>query len=184
MPTLITILAFISIAVTICAQNAQIVIEKDVYKIDEQIKIKFEIDAKVDSVDEPEFKGLQIISGPNKSTSVSIKNGASEHSATWTYIFRPERSGKVTIESFTFHVSGRKVQSEPKPITILNTELTEKDLEELRFQTFVEVAIKPEGTYRFIVNEEFGYIEVYGDRGWQFHRRLTSEEFTLIKRLK
>lgn len=53
-------------------QEANVSTDKEEYKFDEIIELTFELNAKFDSIDIPDLEDFKIISGPNKSSSVSI----------------------------------------------------------------------------------------------------------------
>ncbi len=165
-------------------QDISIEIDKEKYKFDEKITVIFKSDFKEDSIKLPEFEGLKIISGPNTGSSMSTINGVTEHTKTWTYFFRPIKSGKIVIESPTLFLDGQAIKCSKKTIKVLKSNLSEEEVKEYMFKSFVEDGIKPKGTYRYILNDKIGYIEIYGDLSWKYHRRLTDEEFKAIKKIE
>ncbi|WP_127845826.1 hypothetical protein [Psychroflexus aestuariivivens] len=65
---------FLISTVSTFGQQAKLTTGKEEYKFDEIIKLTFELNAKFDSIDNPGLENFKIISGPNKSSSVSIQN--------------------------------------------------------------------------------------------------------------
>ena len=158
--------------------------DKKKYKLHEKVEVTISIDFMEDSISTIDFNGFTIINRPSTSTSTSVVNGVKTYSKTMKYVIRPDEAGKFIIESPVFYVGGKKVVSKSLKIVILESELTEEELQASRFNAFIEDSIKPEGTYRYVLNEEYGYIEILKDFMWVFSRRLTEEEFELIKKIK
>lgn len=175
---------FVISNITLFAQEVKLSTDKGEYKFDEIIKLIIEINAKPDSMELPEFKGLKIISGPNKSSSFSFVNGEQSVLEVITLSLSPTESGKISIESPIYFVDGAKVEGQSLKITVDASKLNAQDLEEKLYVEFIEDAIKPQGTTRVVCNGDKGYIEIFDDLGWVFHRRLTPEEIEKINSLK
>ena len=158
--------------------------DKEEYKFDEIIELTFELNAKFDSIDIPDLEDFKIISGPNKSSSVSIQNGVTTEMETRTFRLRPIESGRLKINSPIFYKDGKEIKGKSIKIKVDPSNLTDKELKEKEYKEFIEDGIKPKGTTRIILHENKGYVEIFGEMGWEFLRRLTSEEIEQIEKMK
>lgn len=181
---LFTFLLFNSLICLSYGQIISIKTDKEEYKIDEQIEVSFEIDSKADSIVLPLFEDFIIDSGPNKRSSLSTINGETTGTYAWAYKIRPKKSGVVIIQSPLFYIDSLQVKGENRSIHILKSKLSKAEIKEIEFLSFKNNAIKPKGTLRYILNDEFGYIEVFGDLAWEFHRKMTAKEIKRMRKLK
>ncbi len=67
----------------------------------------------------PDFKGFQILSGPNSSTSMQIINGNVSREMGYSFTLQPTAVGKFTIGSATIKANGKKMSSEPFNIEVV-----------------------------------------------------------------
>ncbi len=169
---------------TISAQEAQVITDKQKYKFDEIIECTFELNAKFDSLDLPQLNGFKIIDGPSKGSVTSVQNGITTITETRTYSLRPTQSGRLKINTATYYIDGAAIEGEPVWIEVLASNLTEAELAEKRALEFIEDGIKPTGTIRIVFHDPHGYVETFGEWGWQFHRRLTADEIAVLKAMK
>lgn len=183
MKLLITSIFLISIGYGY-GQEAKVSTDKAEYKFDEIIELTFEVNAKFDSIDIPDFEGFKIIGGPSKSSSVSVKNGVRTENETRTYRLRPNESGQLNINSPTFYKDGKEIKGKAVKVKVDPSNLTDRELKEKEFKNFIEEGIKPKGTTRIILYENKGYVEIFGEMGWEFHRRLTNEEVEQLEKVK
>ncbi|MCC7521739.1 MAG: BatD family protein [Flavobacteriaceae bacterium] len=167
----------------IFGQTVILQIEKDEYKFEETIKVIIKMDFDTGLAKQPRFEGVKIVSGPNISSTKSLHDGIKTETTTWTYILRPTQSGLITIETPKILVNGKEIQEQIKTIKITDSHLTEAEKQELKFKWFVEDHYKPEGTLRYIFNNENGYIEVFKDSKWQFDRKLTRKELKILSKI-
>lgn len=169
---------------TILSQEARVTTDKEYYKFDEIIEVTFELNAKYDSIDLPDLEGFKLIGGPSKNSSVSIQNGEKTIRESRTYRLRPIESGRLKINSPTYFIDGKRIKGKPAKVKVAPSNLTAEELEEKKFQEFIEDGIKPKGTTRIILHDNKGYIEVFREMGWELHRRLTAEEIEQLKKIK
>ena len=177
------ILVQFAICIVTYGQNISIEIDKKKYKLDEKIEVTFSIEFSADSIKLPDFKGFSIVNGPSVSSSSSIMNGKQTVYKSWKYILRPKQSGNLYIESPICYLKGKEINGKKKKIVIADSDLTEQEKTEYRFNAFVE-DFKPEGTYRYILNEEFGYIEILKGLKWEFYRKLSETELEVMRKIK
>lgn len=175
---------FIFYNILIChllrAQNISITTDKKVYDLGEKIELTIQNTSKTDSIYLPPSSGLMQLKGAGKNSSISIKDGKMTYKNTWVYFLRPTKSGKLTIESPVLIIGGKEVKTKSLKIEVREGRLSPEELEEWRFNDFVE-GNNTENTYRYVLNEEFGYIEIYKSFVWKFYRRLTDEELEMIR---
>lgn len=168
---------------TVFGQTVEIEVEKTEYKFDEIIEVKFVIDFNEDSITASQFDGFELIDGPYTSSSTSIINGVKQYQKSLIYFLRPINSGDLVINSPTFFQNENRITN-TKDITVLDSELTKEEKQNVEFNAFVEESFKPEGTIRYVINDDFGYIEIFKDNKWSFHRRLSDEEIDKLKEIK
>jgi len=166
------------------SQEAKVITDKEKYKFEEIIEVTFELNAEYDSTNLPDFKGLKLIGGPTKKSSVSVQSGEKTISTSRTYKLRPVKSGRLKINTLIYFIDGKRIKGKPTKIEVTPSILTDEELKEKEFQDFIKDKIKPKGTTRIILHENKGYIEIFGDIEWKFHRRLTAEEIEQIKKIE
>lgn len=176
---LIFIIFFIS-----CSPEAQTIefkVEKETFKIDETIKIEYKVNAEIDSVSEFPEGNFKITRGPNTSKSTSFKNKKRTDVYKYTIEIQPTTSGKLTVESPVFFTGKDGIKYRNIILTIKDEKLTKQELENIEFKKFKDQSVKPENTSRYILNDNFGYIEIFKNGKWEFKRKLKKRE---IKRLR
>ncbi|MCU7495943.1 MAG: protein BatD [Ignavibacteria bacterium] len=66
----------------------------------------------------PDFKGFEVLSGPNQSTSMQIINGAVSASLAYSFYIQAPSQGKFTIGSATIDFKGKTLRTKPITITV------------------------------------------------------------------
>lgn len=83
----------------------------------ERFYISFDIDEEANGFMAPSFKGLSVLSGPNKSNSRNISwvngNYTNVSSTSFSYILCINEEGKYTVESASCVVNGKRIYSSP-----------------------------------------------------------------------
>lgn len=74
----------------------------------------------------PDFDGFDIMSGPNRSSQVSIVNGRTSQKMTISYGLTATKPGKYTIGAATIRVSGQALQSKPITVEVLKANAKNK----------------------------------------------------------
>lgn len=162
-------------------QEVKIDVEKKQYKLDEKIEVKFVIDFNEDSITVPKFDGFDLIGGPSTSSSTSIINGETQYNKSWTYYLRPINGGDLLIKTPVYFYKGKQITNK-ETINVSVSELSNKEKQDIRFKAFVEDSFKPNGTLRYTLDDSFGYIEIFRDYKWNFHRKLSDEEIMILKK--
>lgn len=85
-----------------------------------QIQFKVENASNVESIDPPDFKGFNIVSGPNQQSSMSNINGRISQYVALGFSLQPKSVGKFIIGTATAHADGKEYKSGPVTITVTN----------------------------------------------------------------
>ncbi len=179
--TILILLTIIASTIT-NGQNVIVKTEKYDYKIDETIKLVFEVNAKVDSTSQIKGANFKVINGPRKNQSTSIVNGQTTLLYSLTYEIQAENPGKLEIITPTFYIDNKEHKAENLLLTISGTKLTNKEIEEINFNKFKDKPIKPDGTIRIVLSDNFGYIEEFKGFEWKFKRKLTKKEIAKLRK--
>ncbi len=177
-PFILVLSAFCSLAQTVETKTDTLV-----YKLDEKFEISFDTDFSPDSNSTISFSKFEIISGPIRSHKMTSTAGVITSSVKITYTLRPIVPGSFEITSPVFYDNGTAYQCDPVTITIIGDPLTKQEIEYREFVIFTEKSIKPDGTTRLVIKDQFGYIEVYSGGKWVYKRRLTPLELKTLGKL-
>ncbi len=82
------------------------------------IEVTFTIENIQGKFVEPNFNGMELISGPNTFTSTAIKNGEVKSKSTYSYILKPEQVGIYLIESSKLETKEGVLKTEEKKIVV------------------------------------------------------------------
>jgi hypothetical protein len=163
-------------------QTAVIKVDKTEFRLEEEIKIIFEIDAKIDSATTVHLDEFNIISGPQDSQSTSTVNSETNYKKTTAYTITPKYPGIFTIESPQYSVQGKLITSNPVTITVENLKLTDVEKRLADLKKYAQSFKKDEGTVRFVVSGDVGYVEEFQNGKWAFIRALSNIEILQIGR--
>jgi hypothetical protein len=98
---------------------------KQVVTTGERFQVVYEVNAEGRNFNAPSFGNLQVLSGPNTSTSSSVQyiNGNMTQSFTMTYTFivQAVQEGDVTISPASVTVNGKKYNSNPVNIKVIKS---------------------------------------------------------------
>jgi len=102
--------------------SAQVKFEAKVSKkklgINERLRIDFEMNKDGDNFVPPNFKGFDVVGGPNTSVSNSWANGKRSYSKTYSYFLSPQKRGKFTIKQATIEIDGETYKTFPISINV------------------------------------------------------------------
>lgn len=85
-----------------------------------QIQFKIENANSVKSINPPSFRDFDVISGPNQETGSIISNGNRSFYAAISYILKPTKAGKFSIEPAIAVADGKEIKSNQVTITVLD----------------------------------------------------------------
>ena len=159
-------------------------VDKDEYSLYENIYIIYKIDFQEDSIHYPNFEDFTIIS-KMEHLSHNQQDSVVGQIKSKSYILKPNSIGEYILESPTFFINGEEIKGWKK-ITVSNvTQKNQEDNSEIKLRMFVEHdGLKPYGTYRYVVSDEFGYIEIFKVQKWEYYRKMTKKEFKIINKIK
>ncbi len=87
--------------------------------VGETFEVSFTLDDQGKSFTAPDFKGLQVLSGPNVSTSMSIINGNMSQSNTYTFYLSADKEGLYVIKPATIKVGSKTLVSNSITIKVV-----------------------------------------------------------------
>lgn len=88
---------------------------------DELVRIQFMIEnpQNLSSFNPPEFKGFEVVQGPQQMQGTSIINGRASTYYAFSYVLQPKQVGSFTIPAASARVDGRIVKSNPVNIEVV-----------------------------------------------------------------
>ncbi len=120
----IYILLFIGLfAQTVFAQEPELKasVSKNKLGVNQRLRIQFSVNKQgADNFTPPNFKNFIVVGGPSQSVSQSWINGKASFSQSYTYIIKPKRKGEFNILSASILLKGKKLQSKPIKIIVVN----------------------------------------------------------------
>lgn len=145
MKKIIIIFSILSSVIT-NAQILKVSADKNPAIVGEQILIQYSVDAEAENFKSPQFKGLQILSGPNpsKQSSYTFINGKSQSNTTSTYSFylRGINEGNYNIPPAKITVDGKEISSKSYTINIIKgREKDQNQQKSLRKNLFIKVNV-------------------------------------------
>ncbi len=100
-------------------------IAKQTVEIGERFQVVYEVNAEGRNFISPSFGNLQVLSGPNTSTSSSVQyingNMTQSYTMTYTFIVQAVQEGDVTISPASVTVNGKKYNSNPVKIKVVKS---------------------------------------------------------------
>lgn len=101
------------------AQQFTVHVSSDTVLVGNILNITFTANNIVGQFEGPVMQGLNVISGPNTSTSMSMINGDVTHTATYSYGIVCEDIGDITILSGYLNIGSETLETEPFSILVL-----------------------------------------------------------------
>jgi hypothetical protein len=83
------------------------------------LEISYTIENAQGKFEPPSFEGLDIVSGPNYSSSIAINNGEMTSKESYSYWLMPKDIGLYTIDPAYFLKDGETFESKPLEIVVL-----------------------------------------------------------------
>lgn len=94
-------------------------VSKTTVAVGEQFQVEFAVNGNAGEFMPPVWRGLQVLSGPNQSTSMESINGNTTVSNSVSYILMATSEGEVTIGSASITVNGKKYTTNPIRIKVV-----------------------------------------------------------------
>jgi hypothetical protein len=98
MKNLIYIVIFLVSSLSLAQVDFTAEASRDKIAINERLRIEFKMNVDGDNFTPPNFIGFQVVAGPSQSVSQSWINGVSNMSKSYTYVLKPNKTGKLTIQ--------------------------------------------------------------------------------------
>ena len=95
--------------------------------INERLRIDFEMNEDGDNFVPPNFKGFNVVGGPNQSISNSWINGKRSYSKTYSYFLAPKSQGTFSINQATIEIDDQIYKTTPLKIIITEAVTKPKD---------------------------------------------------------
>lgn len=105
---------------SVVAQNVKFVasVNSNTVAVGEQFQVDFSLNSNGENFISPNFKGFQILSGPNVSTSMESINGKTTVSNSFSYILMATAEGEFSIGPASITVSGYRTSTNPIKIKV------------------------------------------------------------------
>ena len=107
---ILSILLFCTSVTTVFADSVNFVakVNKNQVAVGERFQVTFEVNSKGGNFTPPNFKGFNVLSGPNQSTSMQWINGQSSYSLSLSYILQAVQEGDFTIEPASIEIGKKR----------------------------------------------------------------------------
>lgn len=110
------------------------------------LKIIIENSSQVRQVTPPSLKEFIVLSGPNQENGMSSVNGAVKRYTAVSFIVRPKRPGKITIEPATIQVGDRQLKTNTATLVVNNAVSPANQLQQLPGSLFPPPGMEPAAT--------------------------------------
>ena len=142
----LSIIIFLFCSASLQAQQLKVAVDKNPAIVGEQILIQYSISEKGDNFKSPNFKGLQVLSGPNPSTesSYSFVNGKSESkiSTTYSYYLKAVKEGTYNISPASITVNEKSIKSKTYQLRVVKgSEKNKAQKKALADNLFIKVEV-------------------------------------------
>jgi len=68
----------------------------------------------------PVYDDFDVVGGPYQSSNYSMINGVTSQKATYTYLLKPKKTGKLTLRSAILDLGDSTLETDPKTIVVLD----------------------------------------------------------------
>ena len=119
------LISIIFISQLLIAQQLKVSADKTTVQQNERFQVYYEFDATdlngIKNFSPPSFKGFNVISGPNQSSSMQIINGNMSASITFSFILYSTQIGTFNISPATIVYQGKEFSSDELSITVVKS---------------------------------------------------------------
>ena len=115
------LLSFLIIGCTAFAQNAFLsaTASKSTVGVGEQFQVTFTLNCDGQNFRSPDLSNFNVLSGPNKSSSISIVNNSYTQTLSFTFFLQPKSEGAFKIGPASIEVQGKKINSNIINLTVV-----------------------------------------------------------------
>lgn len=175
-------LIILALSATAHAQTVVGRASKETFKSGEEITLEYRAEFGIDSAIIPAVDGLRFGS-PARSTNLSINNGITRRSTTFTFRTTATRSGRYIIASPRFVSDEKDVHANVISVLAEDIPLTAADMRHASTKELIKEFLKPEGTRTYVISGRLGYITEVTDGETVYVRDLTEKEIEAIRAL-
>lgn len=105
---------------TLVAQSFSAHVSRNKIQVGEPFEVYFQVDnAQAKNIQYPDFKGLEILNGPNTAQSMRIINGQMSQSITYSFYLQALKEGSITIGSAKADINNKPMSTRPIDIQVL-----------------------------------------------------------------
>ena len=119
----LTLILFLGLTFSVSGQDDNpfvVEVSTDTILLGNSFEVKFEVtNAKVEDFDAPRFEGFDIVAGPNQSSTMSMINGETTQSMSFSYVLMPSTVGGFYIDPASARVDGEMMETTPIEIIVL-----------------------------------------------------------------
>jgi hypothetical protein len=116
---LIGVIPLVMVAQDDEVQSFEVKISTDTILYGNYLEVRFVAQNLKGTFEPPKFADFDVVGGPNQSTSMSIVNGHTTQTASFSYFIKPRNTGLLHIEP-AYYVNGPENNYETQPIEILS----------------------------------------------------------------
>lgn len=116
---LIGVLPLVSVAQDDQVQSFEVKISTDTILYGNFLEVRFVAQNLKGTFEPPKFADFAVIGGPDQSTSMSIVNGHTSQTASFSYFIKPRNTGLLHIEP-AYYLNGSESAYETQPIEIIS----------------------------------------------------------------
>ena len=115
------LLSFLIIGYSAFAQNAFLsaTASKSTVGVGEQFQVTFTLNCDGQNFRSPDLSNFNVLSGPNKSSSISIVNNSYTQTLSFTFFLQPKSEGAFKIGPASIEVQGKKINSNIINLTVV-----------------------------------------------------------------
>jgi hypothetical protein len=115
------LLSFLILGLTSFAQNAFLsaTASKSTVGVGEQFQVTFTLNCDGQNFRSPDLSSFNVLSGPNKSSSISIVNNSYTQSISFTFFLQPKAEGNFKIGPASIEVQGKRINSNIINLTVV-----------------------------------------------------------------
>jgi hypothetical protein len=115
------LLSFLILGFTSYAQNAFLsaTASKSTVGVGEQFQVTFTLNCDGQNFRSPDLSSFNVLSGPNKSSSISIVNNSYTQSLSFTFFLQPKAEGNFKIGPASIEVQGKRINSNIINLTVV-----------------------------------------------------------------
>jgi hypothetical protein len=101
------------------AKSFEIQVSTDTILLGNFFEVRFLVQNAKGEFDPPAFEHFEVVGGPNQSSSMSIVNGVSSQSSSFSYFLKPKTTGLLSIEPSYWEAQDTTMETHPLDIVCL-----------------------------------------------------------------